>query len=175
MAESPPQLDEPALERLYLSLEKSLYNVVYRWLWSSDEARDVVQEAFMKLWAMRARVRLESVEPLVYRIALNLAASRRRWRRRWRWLSLDGLRERRAPASSSPELNASRSEIGERLRRALVALPEELRRVVVMCELSELSYEQIAGVLGIPAGTVGSRRHRALKLLRRSLGEAEAP
>ena len=50
-------------------------------------------------------------------------------------------------------------------------LPEDLRRVVVLCECSELTYDEIGAVLSIPPGTVGSRHHRALRLLRARLEE----
>src|SRR3954470_14138218 len=75
--------DRRALEALYVKLERKVFNVVYRWLWNKDDAADVVQDAFAKLWSMRERVRAESVEPLIYRIAVNLAANRRRQRRVW--------------------------------------------------------------------------------------------
>ena len=57
---------------------------------------------------------------------------------------------------------------------ARYGLPEHLRRVVMLCELSDLSYEQVGSLLSIPSGTVGSRRHKAMCLLREALGtEAE--
>jgi len=170
MASGPKALDRPALEALYARLETPVYNVVYRWLWNPDDASDVVQEAFVRLWKMRARVRVDTVEPLVFRIALNLASNRRRARRLWRWVSLEPERE---PNEGAPRPD---EPIEARQRRALVraaidALPERYRRVIVMCELSELSYAEVAAALDLPAGTVASRRHKAMELLRRHLGE----
>ena len=72
-------------------LEKPPCNVVFRWVWNMDDVQDVVQDAFVRLWRMRARVDLVTVEPLIYKIALNLAASRRRSKKIWRWVSLDVL------------------------------------------------------------------------------------
>lgn len=69
-------MGEEDLEQLYARLEKPLCNLVYRWLWSMDESQGVVQDAFVRLWRMRARVDKQTVEPLIYKIALNLAASR---------------------------------------------------------------------------------------------------
>src|SRR3954471_10618122 len=85
-------LTRAALESLYTRLERRVWNVVYRWLWNRDDAADVVQEAFVKLWAMRERVQMETVEALVYRIAVNLAANRRRQRKVWGFVTLEGLR-----------------------------------------------------------------------------------
>lgn len=161
---------EEELERLYARLEKPLCNVVYRWLWNMDEAQDVVQDAFVRLWRMRRRVEMATVEPLIYKIALNAAASRRRSKRVWRWVSLDTIR---APLSAAPradEALSARDERG-RVRHAVEALPEDLRRVIMLCEYSSLSYDEIATALSIPAGTVGSRRHRALRRLREALSE----
>ena len=154
-------LDQTTLEDLFVRLERSLYNVVYRWLWSVEDSREVVQEAFMRLWRMRERVEIETVEPLVYKIALNLAASRRRTHRIWRWVSLEALREEPVDSRGADELAATAQETA-RLRAAVESLPESLRRVVFLCELSELSYEEVGRALSIPVGTVGSRRHRAL-------------
>ena len=53
---------------------------MYRWLWNREEVRDVIQDAFARLWQMRDRVEWDRADPLIYRIALNLAAKRRRGR-----------------------------------------------------------------------------------------------
>jgi len=159
---------EVDLERLYARLEKPLYNVVFRSVWRSDEAREVVQETFVRLWRMRERVELDTVEPLVYKIALNLVASRRRSRKIWRWVSLDALRDA-SSTGARPDESLAEGEERARLHEAVHALPEELRQVVVLCEFSDLSYDEIARVLSVPAGTVGSRRNRALRRLRESL------
>jgi RNA polymerase sigma-70 factor (ECF subfamily) len=162
-------MDQTELERLYRKLEKSIYNVVYRRLWNAEDAHDVVQESFVRLWDARARVDRLTAEPFVYRIALNLATSRLRKRRRWAWVPIDPLREALAARPADPIGDEDRA----RVRRAVEALPEDLRTVVLLCELSELTYEQIGRVLSIPAGTVGSRRHRALVALRRALGAGD--
>jgi RNA polymerase sigma-70 factor (ECF subfamily) len=121
-----PSLDQPALEALLPRLEKPLFNAVYRWLWDSAEARDVVQEAFVKLWDMAARVDLATVEPLVWRLALNAAAHRRRRRRLWQWLTLEAVTDRGGAGKGADEALADR----QRRRRAARGdeLPEKLKR-----------------------------------------------
>jgi RNA polymerase sigma-70 factor (ECF subfamily) len=161
-------MSREALEQLYRRLEKPLYNVVYRWVWNREDARDLVQETFVRLWRMRARVRGETVEPLIYRIAMNLAANRRRSRRLWRWASL-GAAGSRAAATADGQSVMESAEREASLRRAVERLPERLRRVILMCEFSGMTYREIGSVLGIPAGTVGSRRNEALKRLRKIL------
>ena len=164
-------MGEEDLEQLYARLEKPLCNLVYRWLWSMDESQDVVQDAFVRLWRMRARVDKQTVEPLIYKIALNLAASRRRSKRVWRWVSFDTIRAPSSADEPADDAISSRQELG-RLRRAVERLPDDLRRVIMLCEYSELSYDEIAGIMSIPAGTVGSRRHSAIQRLRETLSEA---
>ena len=165
-------LDARALEQLYARLERPVFNVVYRWLWSSDEARDVTQEAFLKLWSARERIEPSTAEPLVFRTALNLASNRLRSRRFWKLLGLGEAESEESPEPSAP--GARETEQRRRsVRRAIEALPEKLKAVVVMCELSGLSYEQIAQSLKIPVGTVGSRRSAAMEKLALSLGPLE--
>lgn len=165
-----PPLDEVAFEALFRRLERPVYNVVYRWLWSAEEAHEVVQESFVRLWRARRRVRMETIEPYLFRIALNLAARRRRWLRRWRFVGLEGT-ERRPAADPDAQALLESGERERLVRAAVEALPEHQRRVVMLCELSGMTYDQVAETLGIAPGTVGSRRHAALKHLRRLLGE----
>jgi RNA polymerase sigma-70 factor (ECF subfamily) len=158
---SAPQLDRASLEALYLRLEKPLFNVVYRWLWNDEDARDVVQEVFVRLWRARTRVKMETVEAYAYRIALNQAANRRRARKLWQWVSLDERATDQPPANESMEEHERR----EAVRRAVESLPEKQRQAVMLCELTDMTYDQIAETLGVPPGTVASRRHHALKKL----------
>ena len=159
------QLDQAALEHLYVELEKPIYNVVYRWLWDAGDAQEVVQEAFLRLWHMRARVCLDTVRPLVYRIALNLASTRRRNKRLWAWVPFVDL----ASSNSGADDELGEFQCQTEVRQAVDALPEELRRVVMLCAFSEMSYAEVAEVLEIPAGTVGSRKNTAVAILRENL------
>ena len=72
------RVDDASWDELYRALEKPLYNVVYRWLWDRMESQDVVQEAFLRCWRARDRIRAEGFKVFVFRTALNLAANRRR-------------------------------------------------------------------------------------------------
>ncbi len=163
-AASSAPFDQAQLEALYVRLEPRVFNVVYRWLWNREDAADVVQDAFAKLWSMRDRVRAQTVEALVYRIAVNLAANRRRQRRVWGWVTLDGLR------AAGRALDDDAADEARRVRAAVDALPERLRRVVVLGEFSGMTAKEIGAVLGVPEGTVASRRHQALGVLRAALG-----
>lgn len=163
----------------YRTLEKPLYNVVYRWLWDASEAQDVVQEAFLRCWGRRDRIRADGFRALVYKTALNLAANRRRSKRLWKWVSFDTLfaagdAEPAHPAESPSEAPADSAELAE-MRAAVEALPEPLKRVLLLSEIAGMSYGEIATILGIKEGTVGSRRTRALAMLRHRLGARADP
>jgi len=161
-------LDAAALERLFAAHERPLFNVVCRWTWNRDDAAEIVQEAFGRLWDMRRRVDPARARALVYRIALNLAASRRRWQRVRRFV---GASERTTNVTAEDDLLVR--ERHDALGRALEQLPEDQRRALVLSELSELTYDEIAEIEGTRPGTVGSRRHAALAKLREHLEGAE--
>lgn len=165
-----PTLDRAALERLYVEMEARLVNVVYRWVWDMDAARDVVQDAFVRLWDARERVRLQTVEAYLYRIALNGAAKRRRWHKVRGFVGLEAVRAR-ASDDVPADIALLGSERAARVRAAVEALPEKHRRVVMLCELAELSYAEVAAILGVAEGTVASRRHHALRRLRAALAD----
>ncbi len=164
------ELDRTAFEALYVRLEKPVFNVVYRWLWNTEESRDVTQEAFMKLWDARRRVRVETVEPLVFRSALNLAANRLRARKVRRFFTRDASDD----VSHTPHDSLEKRQRDTAVRKAVEALPEKLKSVVMLCEFSGLSTAQIAEALEIPTGTVGSRRSLAMAALEKTLGPLEA-
>ena len=165
-------LDKAALERLYVKLEKPMFNVVYRWLWSSGDAQDVVQEAFLKVWHARESVELATVDALLYRTALNLASNRRRSSRLWRWIGIDAASSEtnREPTAEEGLVTA---QTHQRVRAAIDALPDRLRQVILLSEYSELTHQEIGATLGIPSGTVGSRRNAAIAHLSAHLGGVE--
>ena len=159
-----PGIDRGVLEQLYVRLEKPLFNVVYRWVWDVETARDLVQEAFARVWNHRARVAPPTAQALLFQTALNLAANRRRSKRLWGWL---GLETADHVSSSDPgvEEQLATAQRQAAVRRAVDSLPERSKRVLMMCELSEMTYDEVARVLGVPAGTVASRRHAAMERL----------
>lgn len=162
--------DEERWNAWYEQLEKPLYNVVYRWLWDAAESQDVVQDAFLRCWRIRHRIEAATFKALVFRTALRIASNRLRRRRLWRFVPLpdpdadDTVTEPRDPNADVPDELAHRA-----LRSALEELPSSLRRVLLLSELGGLSYGEIAAIMKIREGTVGSRRSRAIAELRRKL------
>ena len=163
-------LDDATLEALYARLERRVYNAVYRWVWNEADAEEIVQEAFVKLWRMRAEVDVTTVEALVWRIALNLASNRRRSKKLWSFVTLESWT---AADRGDTEHRASQNQRNAQVRGAIDALPERLRRVVLLTEVAGLSYDEVSEALKIQVGTVGSRRNRALSVLRETLCELQ--
>jgi RNA polymerase sigma-70 factor (ECF subfamily) len=163
-------LDEAALLACYRRLEKPLHNVLYRWLWDAHECQDVMHDAYLKVRARRDEVRADGLEALVYATALNVARNRLRWRALWRREPLDA----EAPApGEDPVRCAQRRAEQRRLRAALATLSAAQRDVLLLSELAGLSTREIARVLAIPEGTVGSRKFQALARLRERLGSID--
>jgi len=160
-------VDDGSWVELYRALEKPLYNVVYRWLWDRMESQDVVQEAFLRCWRVRARIRPEGFKAFVFRTALNPASNRRRRKKLWRLVSFDALPD------EPPDVGDATAVLSPRIQRALDELPDRLKRVLVLCELAGMSYGEVAAATGVKEGTVGSRRNRALALLRERLQPQE--
>ncbi len=147
---------------VYRRLEKPLYNVVYRVIWDATESQDVVQDAFLRCWRRKDDIRADSFKALLFRTALNLASNRRRRTRVWRMVGV-------AELDDVADEGASTDALSKPVKDALDALPTMMRDVLLLTELAGMTYPEIATALGIAEGTVGSRRTRALALLRERL------
>jgi RNA polymerase sigma-70 factor (ECF subfamily) len=169
--------DAHAFERLVAIHECMVFNLAARLLGDLEEARDLSQEVFLQVY--RQLVRFEGRSALrtwIYRIVVNQCRNRQRsWRRRARERSLPlealagSSREPRSAETSGPYEQARLRERAERLQEALERLSFEHRAVLLLREVESLSCEEVAGVLGLPEGTVKSRLARAREALRREL------
>ncbi len=157
---------------------RHVYNIAYRMVGNEADARDLSQEAFLRVY--RALRRVEPGAPLeswLYRIVSNLYIDLLRKRPRVRLESLDvpmetprGAVLREFPdIGSSPETIVEREHLDGAIQRALGTLTEELRLVVVLSDIEGFAYEEIATILHVPLGTVKSRLHRARQILQQRL------
>jgi len=146
----------------YRRLEKPLFNVVYRVIWDAAESQDIVQETFLRCWRRKEDIRADGFKALLFRTALNLASNRRRRAKLWSMIGLASIDE-------IADEHASSELISKPVRAALDSVPEALRHVLLLTELAGMTYAEVAVALGIREGTVGSRRTRALALLRERL------
>lgn len=157
-------LREDALHASYRRLERPLFNVLYRQLWQREDCQDVIHDAFMRVWERRDKVDVTTLDALVWTTALNLARNKLRWRRLWRHAMLDAAMQ--AASTNESDFLATR-----KLHAALGQLPAASRDVLLLAEFSGMRGDEIASVLGIPAGTVASRKHHAVERLKLLLGE----
>jgi RNA polymerase sigma-70 factor (ECF subfamily) len=165
--------DADAFGALVLRYQARIVNFV-RALTSDDgEADDLAQETFIRAYQGIGRFRGESAfRTWLYRVATNVVQSHLRKRtRRWRWFgpSLDERQSGTAQAASPPSMAATVDDDAARrqiIDRALRSLPPEMRLVVTLRDVHGFDYAEIAGMLGIPIGTVESRIFRARQRLR---------
>ncbi len=163
-------ISEAELLAAFRRLERPLYNVLYRWLWHAHDCQDLIQDSFLRVWDQRAAVDAGRLDALVYATALNLAKNKLRWRGLWRWGEIDP----QAPGEGSdgPVAQAERGRREQILRRALDELDRDSRNLVLLSECAGLTTEELVAVFGWPAGTVASRKHRALARLREALARS---
>jgi RNA polymerase sigma-70 factor (ECF subfamily) len=168
-----------AFGELVRRYQDRLYNALFRFLGNPEDARDVAQEAFLSAFRNLKKFRGRSqFFTWLYRIALNHALDLKRRAKTSRALpeAEDSAHPNEPPdrsVSASPDWHLQRREEDERLQQALAKLSSEYRLVLILRDMDELSYEEIAEVLDIPIGTVRSRLHRARLELRRLLEEME--
>ena len=172
--------DEAAYTELVAEHQRMVVQLAINLLGDRDEALDLSQEVFLKVFRTIQRFRCQSsLRTWIYRIAVNQARNRHRfWRRRHRanQVSLDAHIAAHGEFLSGGELRPDRllaqKELAGRLQRALDHLPFEQRTAIVLREIDGLSYEDIAYSLGVAVGTVKSRLTRARQALRLELRDA---
>ena len=169
--------DEAACAELVAEHQRMVVQLAINLLGDRDEALDLSQEVFLRVFRTIHRFRGQStLRTWIYRIAINQARNRHRfWRRRHRndQVSLDAHIAAHGDFPSTLGLRPDRvfeqKELGARLQRALDRLPFDQRTAIVLREIDGLSYEDIAFSLGVAIGTVKSRLTRARQALRADL------
>jgi RNA polymerase sigma-70 factor, ECF subfamily len=162
--------EAPTWDEIAEQYGATVYTMAYRLTGDRDEARDLAQDVFVRVYRNLDRYRPGTFEGWLYRITKNLFLDRMRRRNRVRVEPLPE-EEWRQPSDVTPG-PADRIEAGMLrgdLERALQDLPPLFRTAVVLCDVQGLSYEEVAQATGWPLGTVRSRIHRGRRLLRRRL------
>jgi RNA polymerase sigma-70 factor (ECF subfamily) len=164
----------PTWEEVARDHGRFLYTVAYRLAGNDDDAQDLVQEALIRVRRGLERYQPGSLEGWLARIVTNVFLDEMRRRRRRPTDRLPDDPERMlagAPGADDPSVATGLSSDVE---AALSQLPEEFRVPVVLCDIADQPYEQIAEALNIPIGTVRSRIHRGRRMLRTMLSESAA-
>lgn len=175
---------EWAYETLIQSFQQPVYNLVCRLLWDPADACDVVQEVFLKVFRKVGSFRGESsLKTWIYRIAVNEAHNHCRWNGRHRKQEVDlesgedagSFRDVLPSPDRSPYDYVLEREQHRFVEAALADLNPSFRSVLVLRDVEDLSYEEIAEILGLPLGTVKSRILRGREALRAQLEKRLEP
>ena len=172
---------EDAYAWLIGEFHQPIYSLVYRILTDPADAADTTQEVFLKVFrGIKHFHGQSSLKTWIYRIAVHEASNRRRWwfRHKAKETSMEPLdntpesssvRAALIDESQSPFDCAAHEEVRARVERELRRIPEPYRSTVILRDLEDMSYEEIAEVLEISLGTVKSRLTRGREALKRRL------
>lgn len=169
--------DEAACADLVTAHQRTVFNLAFHLLGDRDEALDVSQEVFLRVFRTLSRFRGQSaLRTWIYRIVVNQARNRQRWWRRRRQadlISLDDHLQRCGEIEATREVLPDRllasKETAVHIWSAMERLPFDQRTALVLREIDGLRYEEIAFSLGVAVGTVKSRLTRARQALREEL------
>jgi RNA polymerase sigma-70 factor (ECF subfamily) len=169
-----PEWIPPSWDDVVRDHSARVYRLAYRLTGNPHEAEDLTQEVFLRVFRSLSSYTPGTFEGWLHRITTNLFLDSVRRRQRIRFEALPEDHERIAGREPSPESVLDDATLDADVQAALDSLPPEFRVAVVLCDVEQLSYEEIAATLGIKLGTVRSRIHRGRTLLRRGLEERRA-
>ena len=161
--------DRRAMAQLVSQYERPVYNAAYRILGNADDAADITQTVFLKVFE-----HIGDYDPKfrffswIYRISINESLNQVKKRR-----NQEPLAESQASPWRSPEEHLESKRLCNRVQGALMELNGEYRTVVVLKHMSGCSYQQISEILQIPEKTVKSRLYTARQLMKKSLQAIE--
>lgn len=171
--------DESAYRILLRKYQRSVYSICLRMVRNREEAEDLAQDAFVKVFAMLDRYNPSyAFSSWLFKITSNLCIDFIR-KKRIEGVPMDepvrsdkGDYIRQFETSvDDPETASLKRERSGYLSRAIESLPPHYRLMVILRHQEELSYEEIAAAVGVPLGTVKARIHRARQMLRKKLEE----
>jgi RNA polymerase sigma-70 factor (ECF subfamily) len=159
-----------SLEDAFARWQDELLGTLYYLVGNHEDARDALQETFVKCWRHREALgEIENLKAWIFRVALNTGRDIRgsAWRRRRQPLAEGG--SMLTVAYCSPQRDVEHAEEIGRVRTALLDLRPEEQEVFLLRQNGDLTYEAIAEAIGIPLGTVKTRMRLAIEKLRVAL------
>ena len=159
--------DLVAFNELVDRYKDRLMNVIGRMLSSPQEAEDIVQETFVRVYQHRQSFNFQHCfSTWIYTIALNLARNELRKRKKFKFFEISDMKGNEAELAIEMKLP---NRLPEALNTAIGELPEKYRTAFMLRDIEELPYEEVAKILSVPLGTVKSRVNRARMMLRDKL------
>lgn len=164
--------DESALKRILRLYREDIVRYTLNIVPTQDQAEDVAQEAFIRLWTKREQWReMQTIRPMLYRIARNLALNEvRRENTVQRWVRRMRIGAPAGDPSPGPFQDVVSAELDAAVRRAVAALPERRREIFVLVRFHRMSHREAGEVLGISPQAVANQMSRALSDLHAALG-----
>ena len=160
----------PTWEQVVREHSARVYRLAYRLSGNAQDAEDLTQETFVRVFRSLADFSPGTFEGWLHRITTNLFLDQVRRKQRIRFDGLaDDAAERLPGTAPSPEQVYADTHLDPQVQAALDALSPEFRVAVVLCDIEGLTYEEIAATLGIKLGTVRCRIHRGRVQLRQAL------
>ncbi len=161
--------DEDAFTEVIRRFQGPIYSLLIRMLGNEEDAQELLQVTFFRVYKYRHNFDPErKLVTWIFTIASNLA--KKEWRRRSRWVNVPlEYVNLTSPGKTAPHYSAGRVELTSSLEEAIDRLPPHYREPFLLREKEEMTYEEIAEVLGIRLGTVKSRINRARGRLREML------
>ena len=165
--------DEKAFSEIVLQRQKKVFNIAYRMLGNSEEARDLAQEVFISVFESIKDLREEiKFDAWLTQITLNHCRNRWKYLKRRQYFSSDSLDDpvetedgsmpRAIPdPSDGPEILFEKKMIQQWIQKGLLQLKEDQRELLVLRDLQGYSYEEMGEALGLAEGTIKSKLHRA--------------
>lgn len=164
--------DQAAFSEIVRRYQRAVYRVAYALTRNASDADDLAQETFVRAWGAIGRFEIgQPLYPWLARIGTNLAFSLFRTRKRRPETPLEPLLEagKQWGVEDDPAEHAVRSEHDAKLRECFAALAPEHQAVLALRVIQDLSYDEIARALNVPAGTVMSRLSRARAELKKRM------
>lgn len=165
--------DEKAFTEIVLHRQKRVFNIAYRMLGNSEEAKDLAQEVFISVFESIKDLKEEiKFDAWLTQVTLNHCRNRWKYLKRRQYFSSDSLDDpvetedgsvprAIADPSDNPEILLEKKMIQQLIQRGLLELKEDQRELLVLRDLQGFSYEEMGDTLGLPEGTIKSKLHRA--------------
>jgi RNA polymerase sigma-70 factor (ECF subfamily) len=164
--------DEISYNEIVRRYKDRLVNFIFRYTGNYDESEDIVQDTFIKVYVSKHLYKeIAKFSTWIYTIAINLAKTKVIKRNRFKIFSLssaydDEEKDFDIPDEAySPEVEVNSKMLDKYIQSALNKIPENYRKLVILRDIEDFSYEEISGMTGLPMGTVKSRINRGREKL----------
>lgn len=153
-----------------MPIKQKLFRFALRLLGNEEDAKDIIQDAFMKVWHNKEKMgELQNLEAWCMRITRNLALDKLKSKKYRITDNIDRAQEVPASHQQTPHQRSEQSDLMRRVHSLIHALPEKYRTILQLRDIDGLSYQEIADVLDIEMSEVKVNLHRARKQVREQL------